>query len=227
MHPSAQIYTKLVLKLYDFIVLSISNGYAWRCPTQTTLLPFSREHAGGEAHLDVGVGTGYYPANAVTHLARTEEITFVDLNPDTLEVAESRLREAGYKGRIETLEHDVFLPLPTSMHKRFDSVSLFYLLHCLPGSFPAKSAQVLHSLIPAMTDDATLYGATILGEGVEHNWLGQKLMDLYNAKGVFSNIRDSQDKLLASLKERFEEVEIRLVGVVALFVARQPIRRVE
>jgi hypothetical protein len=57
--PGAAIYTPIVLKLYDWWVLEVSNRLAWRCPTSTVLLPFFAAHVGAR-HLDVGVGTGYY-----------------------------------------------------------------------------------------------------------------------------------------------------------------------
>ncbi len=35
-----KIYTPFTLKLYDWWVLSISNSYAWHCPTKEILLPY-------------------------------------------------------------------------------------------------------------------------------------------------------------------------------------------
>lgn len=62
----AAIYSPLMLKLYDWWVLGISNRYAWRCSTDAVLLPFFRQHV-GRRHLDVGVGTGFYPVHAGFH----------------------------------------------------------------------------------------------------------------------------------------------------------------
>lgn len=55
----AKVYNPFTLSLYDWWVLNISNKYAWKCPTDTRLLPFFLHHM-GETHLDIGVGTGYY-----------------------------------------------------------------------------------------------------------------------------------------------------------------------
>ncbi|KAA2166307.1 hypothetical protein EA240_25790, partial [Escherichia coli] len=96
-------------------------------------------------------------------------------------------------------------PYPAALHGQFDSismfyllhclpVSMFYLLHCLPGNISTKSC-VIRNAAQALTDDGTLYGATILGDGVVHNSFGQKLMRIYNQKGIFSNTKDSEEGL--------------------------------
>lgn len=222
-HDSAKVYTPFTLRLYDFVVLWFSNRYAWRCSTTDVLLPFFQAHVGTEAHLDVGVGTGYYLSHSIGVLRKTKRICLADLNSNTLRTAGDRLRGAGYKGDLDTIEHDVFRPLPTTAEETFDSISLFYLFHCLPGSFPKKAEEVISQLAPVLAPEGILYGATILGKGVSHNWIGRWLMGLYNKKGIFSNRDDSVEGLTAALEKYFEDVEVKVVGMVALFVAREPI----
>ncbi|KAJ3530064.1 hypothetical protein NM688_g7765 [Phlebia brevispora] len=219
---STKVYTPLALRLYDFIVLRLLNRYAWGCSTENVLLPFFKAYVGSEAHLDVGVGTGYYPAHAISRLAKTKLICLADINPTTLQMAGTRLLEAGYKGELRVVEHDVSNPLPSSLNTSFDSISLFYLLHCLPGTFPEKAKDVLSKLVPALAPDGTLYGATILGKGVRHNWLGRYLMKLYNKKGVFGNAEDTEEGLVEALDRYFDDVEVAVTASVALFVARKP-----
>ena len=76
---------------------------------------------------------------------------------------------------------------------RFDSVGLTYVLHCLPGRLKEKLAAVDQ---PLMREGAVLFGATILGRGVAPNLAARKLLDLYNAKGVFNNREDDFESLL-------------------------------
>ncbi|EIL3490631.1 SAM-dependent methyltransferase, partial [Salmonella enterica] len=45
----AKVYNPFTLSLYDWWVLNISNKYAWKCPTDTRLLPFFLHHM-GETH---------------------------------------------------------------------------------------------------------------------------------------------------------------------------------
>ncbi|RPD54872.1 S-adenosyl-L-methionine dependent methyltransferase [Lentinus tigrinus ALCF2SS1-6] len=222
MEASASIYNKFGLSIYDILVLTISNIFAWRCQTGDVLLPFYKQHIGQSAHLEIGVGTGYYPAASVQTLAKTKVVTLLDLNPNTLVMAQQRLAYAGYKGEIELIEHNIFQPLPTNMGGKYESVALFYVFHCLPGSLPKKATDVFTVIAPVLSPGAVVYGATILGSGVSHNWLGTRLMGIYNKKGIFGNVADSEEGLREALRESFEQWEVRVVGVVGLFEARKP-----
>ena len=208
---SAAVYTPIVLKLYDWWVLGVSNRLAWRCPTSTVLLPFFAAHVGAR-HLDVGVGTGYYVAQA--GVARRAELTLLDLNENSLRAAAAR---TGVSAR--TVRHDVMQPLPPSLHGRFDSVSMFYLLHCLPGRMLEKG-KAIAALKPALAAGGVIYGATILGEAAGHNAFGRWLMRIYNRKGIFGNRTDTLESLEAALRPHFERVQVRQHGKVALFVAK-------
>ncbi|ROI86730.1 methyltransferase, partial [Escherichia coli] len=117
----------------------------------------------------------------------------------------TRAGESKIKHKIS---HDVFDPYPAALHGQFDSISMFYLLHCLPGNISTKSC-VIRNAAQALTDDGTLYGATILGDGVVHNSFGQKLMRIYNQKGIFSNTKDSEEGLTHILSEHFENVKTK------------------
>ncbi|HAT1685236.1 TPA: class I SAM-dependent methyltransferase [Klebsiella oxytoca] len=210
-HPGAAVYNALTLRLYDWWVLQMSNRHAWRCPTESTLLPFFLAHL-SPAHLDIGVGTGYY----LQKTPDNSRISLMDMNRHSLNAAE---RRAG-KARIhDTLPHDICEPLPPGWRGRFDSVSLFYLLHCLPGAMADKSMAVRHAAM-ALTGTGTLYGATILGKGVRHNAFGRKLMTVYNRKGIFCNTNDTAEDLHQGLSDIFDDVEVSMTGTVALFSAR-------
>ncbi|MCX8956028.1 class I SAM-dependent methyltransferase [Erwinia psidii] len=211
----SRVYTPLSLKLYDWWVLDISNRFAWRCPTQQILLPHFRRHL-GKNHLDIGVGTGYYLAQLSGSL---QQVSLLDLNPFSLTSATERI---GTSRITKTIRHDVYQALPSELTERYDSVSLFYLLHCLPGDMSLK-ATALANIKSAVTQNGTVYGATILGSGVEHNAFGRKLMSVYNKKGIFGNQTDSLLNLKAALQQHFREVDITLHGTVALFAATDKI----
>jgi SAM-dependent methyltransferase len=211
----AAVYSPLTLKLYDAWVLGISNQWAWQCPTRQVLLPFFRRHVGFR-HMDVGVGTGYYLAKA--QLPHSTAVTLVDLNASSLEAARKRLNRASTR----VIRHDIFQPLPAELLGQYDSISLFYLLHCLPGSMLEK-AHVFANLKHALAEGGVLYGATILGDEAGHNGFGSKLMEVYNKKGIFGNRSDSVEGLRTALALHFAEVEIEVVGKVALFTAKVPV----
>ena len=208
----AAVYSPLTLALYDAWVLGVSNRYAWRCRTRSVLLPFFSTHV-RPRHLDIGVGTGYYLAKAP--LSSETQITLLDLNPSSLEAARRRINRQGTR----TIQHDVMKPMPGD--ERFDSISLFYLLHCLPGPLDAKAAifgHLKHNLQPG----GVLFGATILGEEAGHNAFGRKLMSVYNQKGIFGNRHDTEAGLSAHLRQHFRDVTLRREGCVLLFRAAQP-----
>ncbi|OCR21866.1 SAM-dependent methyltransferase [Pseudomonas syringae] len=208
----AAVYSPLTLKLYDGWVLGISNRFAWQCPTRKVLQPFFNRHVGAR-HLDVGVGTGYYLANA--NLPASTQVTLLDLNPSSLEAARQRL------GRPDTrvVQHDVFQPLSDEQVAVCDSISLFYLLHCLPGNM-ADKAVVFGNLKSRLADNGVLFGATILGDEANHNGFGGKLMAVYNKKGIFGNRNDTLAGLRSALAQHFADVSVEVVGKVALFSAR-------
>ncbi|KAI0364108.1 S-adenosyl-L-methionine dependent methyltransferase [Pilatotrama ljubarskyi] len=222
MDPSATIYTKLFLRLYSFIVLTLSNSYAWCCPTRSILLPFYVQHIGEHAHLEIGVGTGYYPAASVAELSKVKLVTLVDLNPNTLAHAKTALSRAGFTGQIDTVEQSIFDPLPQGLHGMYDSIALYYLFHCLPGAFPKKATDVFANVIPALAPGGTVYGSTVLGRGVAPNWIGRQLLKYHNHTGVFSNLGDSEGALREALGDAFLDYDVRVVGLVALFWARNP-----
>ncbi|MFH7906761.1 class I SAM-dependent methyltransferase [Enterobacter cloacae] len=205
-------YTPLSLKLYDWWVLRVSNRYAWKCSTERHLIPHFRNNIKNN-HLDVGVGTGYY----LTFAPDFCNISLLDLNTSSLEAANARVRRSRVK---ESILHDVFNPYPSHMREQYDSVSMFYLLHCLPGEMSDKSEVIAHASA-VLTKEGRLFGATILGDDAGHNMFGRKLMKMYNKKGIFSNRTDNTEVLASILSRYFYHVEITLKGHVALFKAER------
>jgi hypothetical protein len=203
------IYTPFMLSLYDLLVHGLSNHLAWRCPTRR-LTDLYRANLSAN-HLEAGVGTGYFLDK--TGDARLDRLVVFDINRHCLDRAKHRL------ARYEPELYQVNLLAPISLDlEPFASVGLTYVLHCLPGGMSEKLVAVDH-LRPLMRKDAVLFGATILGRGIAPNVAARRLLDLYNAKGVFNNREDDVASLRDGLRRRFGEVEIEQRGCVALFRA--------
>lgn len=66
-----------------------------------------------------------------------------------------------------------------------------------------------------------MFGSTILGKGVKLNFFANKLMGVYNKKGIFSNSNDDLDSLLLSLSKHFTDVKVEVIGCVALFSGKK------
>ncbi|MCG8650685.1 MAG: hypothetical protein MI861_12685, partial [Pirellulales bacterium] len=92
---------------------------------------------------------------------------------------------------------------------------------CLPGSFIEKAC-VFDHLMPLMNPGATLFGSTILREGVALSWQARRLMEFYNRKGIFTNQSDCLSDLDHALKQRLHNVTLTTVGCVAIFAGQTP-----
>ena len=131
---------------------------------------------------------------------------------ETRLVAEERLSSA--KDLVNDTQNE--LRNEEGKREKFDSISVNYLLHCLPGDFSEKGL-IFSNLREVLNDGGLLFGSTILGKGVNTNIFASKLMGLYNKKGIFCNSNDEITSLEKSLKENFSNVKIEIVGCVALF----------
>ena len=225
---SAKLYTPFILWLYDFVVHTLSNQFAWCCSSKDVLVPFFQRYLPeGRNHLDVGVGTGYMLYHSNAQLSSYENIFLMDMNPNALAQSARRLEGSGLPPTaIHPILHDATLPWNQKPLPMFESISVFYLLHCLSGPMTDKVRTVVSALKPHLNPTSgVLYGATILGDEAHHNILGRCLMGIYNWKGVFGNRGDKEADLREALRQHFEEVDVWRRGKVALFAARKPITR--
>ena len=208
----ASVYSPTVLKLYDLCVNGLSHRFVWQCPTKTVLLPFYKEHLGPK-HLDVGVGTGFFIARA--GLTSSHQVGLLDLNENCLRAAAAQVKQA----KVRTFRRDIMQPSSEPANTGYDSISLFHVLHCLPGTMDDKETAIAN-LKRYLSKTGVLYGVTILGEEAGHNPIGRMLLKLYNDKGIMHNMADTLDGLQLMLGRQFRNVQIRRHNKVALFVAR-------
>jgi len=223
-HAGQAVYTRRNLRIYDTVVHRLSNQLAWGCPTRRLIQDLDRNLSAN--HVDVGVGTGLLLLKSKRGRAAESNrqpefrLGLVDLNHQALDFAARRL----HRWQPVTCHCNVLQPLPQSfidVTEKFDSLGLGYLLHCLPGSM-AEKCRALDHLRSLMNPRATVFGSTILGQGVSHNWLGRRLMSVYNHRGIFSNRFDSAEALRFELNSRFDSVSTEVIGRVALFSAQIP-----
>lgn len=132
----AAIYSPLLLKMYDALVLGLSNRYAWQCSTDAVLLPFFQQHLSAN-HLDIGVGSGYFLAHST--FAPQQKLTLLDLNRNSLQAASAHIAHV----QPVLIQEDILNSSGALGQQKFDSISLFYLLHCLPGDMEQKADAVL------------------------------------------------------------------------------------
>lgn len=205
------VYSSLVLKIYDFWVLGLSNSYIWRCKS-SKILSFTNQHITSN-HLDAGVGTGYYMNKCnFNHLDR---LGLMDMNQNCLATSSKILNR--YSPVCYT--QNLLEPIQGNVAS-FDSISINYLLHCLPGTMSEKSI-VFDHLNTILNPRGTIFGSTILTGGVPRNAAARKLMAIYNKKGIFSNEQDSLRQLTEELSKRYSKFSVVTEGCVALFWAQK------
>lgn len=207
-------YTPVRLRVYDLLVYRFNMPMLWRCPKDRLLRHYD-EHVSAR-HLDVGVATGVL-LDGCRFPVPAPEITLMDLNSNSLRFASQRLsRFAPRIHRANVLE-DWGLPA-----KSFDSIGMTNLLHCLPGSIPAKAVAFDHASA-VLAPGGVLFGATILGKGVSHPPYAKLVMSRLNSTGTFGNSHDDAKDLEAALGERFVDHRVDICGAMGLFVARVPV----
>ena len=203
-------YSRRSLRIYDVLILGWFSRTAWRCPAGRIVRLYDRHVTGN--HLDIGVGTGYF-LDRCRFPTPEPRIVLLDINTDCLDAASNRL--ARY--RPERIHASVLERFPDAVGA-VDSVSLTHLLHCLPGAM-ADKAVVLDHVKTVLNPRGVVFGATLLQGGVRRNWYAGSVMKFNNRRGIFSNTADTADALTTALNDRFEDVQVQIIGCVATFAA--------
>jgi SAM-dependent methyltransferase len=204
-------YNRLLLGLYDPLVLGPIAKFVWRCPT-SELVEGYRRHI-RDRHLDVGPGTGYFIERS--GIPERSRVTILDPNTTVLKHAARRLRRL----EITAVEADVRKPLP--INGPFDSAALHLVIHCLPGPLAGK-ARAVANVAAVLAPDGVLFGASVLGESGPHTWLSRRVLRAFNRRGAFDNLSDSEAALREILGLSFARVELTTIGSIALFAATNP-----
>jgi SAM-dependent methyltransferase len=207
------IYNRFFLSFYDFYVIHFSNRWIWRCPKKFQQEQYARYAT--TCHLDIGVGTGYYLKHH--HWPKNTQLGLMDMNPFSLKAAKRAVQFLS----PECYQADIF-KRQEALQNHFSSISMNYLLHCLPGSMHAKSVVVEH-VVSMLKSGGVLFGSTILSDDKLHTFASRKLMRFYNKKGIFSNRYDTYSTLRDILQKYLVDINIQIVGCVALFNGRRSV----
>ncbi len=204
-------YTRLLLNLYDPLVLGLAARFVWRCPTSRLMEGYGRHIR--PRHLDVGPGTGYFLERS--GLPEGSPVTILDPNPNVLEHASRRLRHV----KVTPIEADVLKPLP--IDGPFDSAALALMIHCLPGPLSRK-ARAVANVAAVLSPTGVLFGASVIGTSGHHTRLARRVLGVFNRRGAFDNLDDTEEGLREILEYSFELVELEAVGSIAIFAATGP-----
>lgn len=218
---ASRIYKGLLLKIYDGFVVYYSNHWMWDYP-RLRQLDFYNRYATAH-HAEVGLATTWYLENFRKRY-NSYDFTLIDLSADALSYAQDRLEHGPIRSVIKslsTIHTDILENIPTD--KKFNSVGLNFVIHCLPGTIESKT-RAIANIADILTDDGVLFGTTLLGQPAQSHINAKVVNKLYNRLGVFSNTTDTHEGLKNILEQHFHEVSIDEHWSGAGFVARRPKR---
>lgn len=204
----AAIYSNLALSVYDLEVLILEIPLVFKCPLKK-LKDLYSSHVSNN-HLEVGVGTGYFPDKYLNQ-ENNQKIHLLDLNSNSLKKTSNRLKRYSPTCHL----HNVFDPLPEALPS-FDSIAIMNFLHCLPGTMIDKESVIIN-LARNLKPGGVIFGATALGEGVDMGFLYQKFNAFHNRAGIFTNLNDNSKDLEMILSNNFKHSSVEVVGSYALF----------
>ena len=207
---SQQYFNKLSLFFYDALLYGVISKYAWGSSTARLDAHYARYATAN--HLEVGVGTGYLLDRV--RFCKTPRLALMDLSSQCLAATAHRVARHAPACHVQNILEPV-----TQQIAPFDSISVNYVMHCVPGDFKKKGIAFVH-LAALIAPAGTLFGTTVLSQDVPKNLLARPFMWLMNALGVFNNRADSASDLAASLRAHFQVVQFDIVGVTAFFAIR-------
>jgi SAM-dependent methyltransferase len=203
-------YGPLLLAIYDWWVLGFMARVVLRTPTPLIVQRY--QPLFGRRHLDIGPGSGYFVDVAAP---RDLNLTLLDPNRQVLDHCAKRLS----RFTPTMVEADIIKPIP--IEGRFDSIAMSAVLHCLPGPMAAKG-KAIRNAASVLDPEGVLFGCTVLGIGESHTAPARAFLRAANRQGGFDNLGDSVDGLEAILSSAFADLEIDVIGSLALFTARSP-----
>jgi hypothetical protein len=201
-------YTPLGLRLYDPLIVETLAPRVWRCSPES-IVSFYDRHVTAN-HADLGVATGYFLDRCDFGSLRPR-LALIDLQPHCLRYAERRL----VRYQPQTYLRDALTPIVGIPGRRFDSIAIGGVLHCLKGDIPRK-ARVFDAIAPLARNGTKVFGYTLLRDGVDSR-LARMARALLNRAGVVDNQNDTASDLRSALEARFADVSIELSGCMALF----------
>jgi hypothetical protein len=222
------VYSRSFLaRIYDHYVLGFNMKYAWGCATDSVLLPFFADNF-SHRHMDIGVATGWFPAMVLSRPIRNQEkhqLTLVDFNETSLNATKARVLSVAPHTTVDCVQADITAALPDPLKdasKKYDSISMFNLFHCVPGGLEKLRAFATYKEL--LSDDGAIAGCTVLGHKHARGFFSWLYLKIYNHVDFFNNWDDDQETIENVLRQEFEQVETEVVGMMLLFKASKPRR---
>jgi len=150
----------------------------------------------------------------------------MDLNEKSTKYAANRLRQLSYQ--VTELTGDARNPFPMKRagnkdDNLFDSVGLFHLLHCIPGTLRDKQV-VLQNAANALKPEGVAFGANVTPVDCEDepNLFAKSVLAVSHGLGALNNQNDSHADMEKVLDDTFHDYKLERVGCMSLWAARNP-----
>ncbi len=208
--PPSLRYQGKTLKYADRFTTKILNPLVWQCPNDSIEKLYKERISTN--HLEVAVGTGFWLKYSLESGSR---LALLDASQEALDHASAALD----RHRPETFNADVTKPLGDifDAEESFDSLGLTYLFHLIPGNLELKAAKVLDNLLPYVSPNVSVFGATILGAEIRRPMLAMAAMSYGYRKKIFWNKNDSLGDIMEVLSARFRVFNVEVQGCAVLF----------
>ncbi len=207
---SQQYFNGLSLLFYDALLYGIISRFAWGASVKRLDAHYARYASAN--HLEVGVGTGFLLDRV--RFTGPPRLALMDLSQACLDKTGRKVARYAptmhVQNILQPVQHDI---------APFDSISVNYVMHCVPGSFDEKGV-AFANLATLLAPGGTLFGTSVLSKNVPKNLLARPFMWLMNIIGVFNNQHDSLEGLERTLRANFTVIELELVGVTAFFAVK-------
>jgi hypothetical protein len=211
---SIKAYTKLGLRVYDWLVMQFILRCAWGCNPED-LVDHYRRHVTSN-HADIGVGTGYC-LDRCGFDSPSPRLALIDLQANCLRYTARRLS----RYRPTTYVRDVLHPLRAIPGGHFDSIALGGVLHCLAGDLREKGRAF--DMVAALARGGTkIFGYSLVSDDVALRARSRIVHRLLNRLRVVDNSNDHVSDLHRELSTRFIDCRVEPVGCMALFSAVVP-----
>lgn len=206
-------YQSLALRLSDRWQRQLIQRFFWRCPALPVRLDFYRQHL-SPRHLDICPGNGFYPKHCMT----VRQLSLLDPDPLRLQLAR---RSIGPARINQLIEHDLRQPFPAALYHRFESVSLFDVLHQFPTAHE-DVIRLLTDISRLLTPHGGICGTLVSPDPADHRFAGRWLLNRQKRGGRFSPYCPTALQLADHLKGVFQQVSLTRCGGVILFSAACP-----
>ncbi len=208
--PASLLYEGKTLKHADWVTTKILNPFVWRCPNQSIEKLYKERISTN--HLEVGVGTGFWLKYTLESGSR---LALLDASQEALDHAGAALE----RHRPEKYLADVSKPLRETLDSgdSFESLALTCLFHLIPGNLELKAAKILDNLLPYVSADGSVFGATILGADIRRPLLAVPVMNYGYKKEMLWNKNDTLGDIMEVLSARFRVFNVEVQGCVVLF----------